>query len=99
LNESTMELSHKVDQVQPFVSPIIEIVPQLEKIPDNTKKPEEIEPDWSQKVSWKEVADRSGSTTKHKIVLLEHSPLFITDKKNPDKGSVSMAKLLPEEAE
>ncbi|KAH9327649.1 hypothetical protein KI387_007827 [Taxus chinensis] len=70
LHESTVEISQKVDQVQEHVSPIPEIIPQTEKILDNTKKPEEFEPDWSHKVSWSEVANSSGSSTCHKIVLL-----------------------------
>ncbi|KAH9328974.1 hypothetical protein KI387_001082, partial [Taxus chinensis] len=59
LHESSIELIHKVEQVQEHVSPIPEIVPQIEKILDNTKKPEEIEPDWSHKVSWTEVVNSS----------------------------------------
>ncbi|KAH9302946.1 hypothetical protein KI387_014529, partial [Taxus chinensis] len=98
LHESNVELSHKVDHVQESVSHIPEIVPQIDKNLENTKKLEEVEPDWSQKVSWKEVDNISGSSTCHKNVLSEHTPLFITNKRKPDKGSVSMAKLLPKEA-
>ncbi|KAH9328950.1 hypothetical protein KI387_001058, partial [Taxus chinensis] len=99
LHESTIELTQKVDQVQEHVKPIPEIVPHIEQILENTKKPEEIELDWSHKVSWIDVANPSRSSECHKIVLLQNSSLFISDVKSIDKGSISMAKLLPEEVE